>query len=284
MHELSLDITPHARTAARTWHAARRDAPVIMFLPAMGVHAAFYDPLANALHAAGFHVVVGDWRHHGAGSVRPSRAVDYGYRELVREDCARLVAFSREQFPDSKLVIGGHSSGGHVTALYSTIARQGDVAAVFGVAAGAVYFRGWRGAAALRILALSQVAATIATAVGYFPGKQVGFAGLEPKTQMRDWARNARTGKFRLSGDRHDYDAGLARVELPVLAISIEDDDFAPPGAAEQLYGKFHSARLEYATLLPSAFGRPKVGHFSWAKTPAPVVERLQQWCQTFAP
>jgi predicted alpha/beta hydrolase len=251
-----------------------------MFLPAMGVHAGFYDALGNALHAAGFHVVIGDWRHHGAGSVKPSRNVDYGYKELVREDCAQLVAFTKRLFPESMLLIGGHSSGGHVTALYSTFAPPGQVAGVFGVAAGAVYFRGWRGVEALRILALSQAAATIATVVGYFPGKQVGFAGLEPKTQMRDWARNARGGKFQLTGDDYDYERALREVTLPVFAISISDDEFAPPGAAAKLYGKFEGAKLRYESIAPQRFGRPRVGHFSWAKTPDPVVESLKNWAR----
>lgn len=280
MQSHPITVTHDVRSAANVWTHANSDAPTIMFLPAMGVHAGFYDALGNALHAAGFHVVIGDWRHHGAGSVKPSRKVDYGYRELVREDCARLIAFTKTMFPTSKLLIGGHSSGGHVTALYATLAAPREVDGVFGVAAGAVYFRGWRGLEALRILALTQAAATIATAVGYFPGKQVGFAGLEPKTQMRDWARNARTGAFKLTGDSHDYEAGLREVQLPVLAISIDDDEFAPPSAARMLYGKFTNAKLEYESLTPERFGRKRVGHFSWAKTPEPVVARLKQWSQ----
>jgi predicted alpha/beta hydrolase len=90
-----ITITEHARTAANVWTARDDRAPVFMFLPAMGVHARFYDALGRALHDAGFHVVIGDWRHHGAGSVKPSRNVDYGYRELVREDCATLPTVDR---------------------------------------------------------------------------------------------------------------------------------------------------------------------------------------------
>lgn len=280
MQSHPITVTAHARSAANVWTHAQTNAPTVLFLPAMGVHAGFYEALGQALHAAGFHVVIGDWRHHGAGSVKPSRNVDYGYKELVREDCAQLVAFAKAQFPSSALLIGGHSSGGHVTALYSTLAPAGEVAGVFGVAAGAVHFRGWRGVEAVRIFALTQVAATIATAIGYFPGKQVGFAGLEPKTQMRDWARNARSGQFKLSGDSHNYDHALSQVQVPVLAISIADDEYAPPGAARQLYDKFKTAPLAYESIEPSRFGRARVGHFSWAKTPEPVVARLVQWRQ----
>lgn len=278
MRSHPITITSLAHTAANVWTCDDSSAPVVMFLPAMGVHAGYYDALGEALHTSGFHVVIGDWRHHGAGSVKPSSKVNYGYKELVREDCAQLVAFTRKHFPNNALLIGGHSSGGHVTALYSSLPGAGRIDGVFGIAAGAVYFRGWSGLQALRILALTQMAAGIATGLGYFPGKQVGFAGLEPKTQMRDWARNGRTGAFRLTGDDYDYDSALRHVTAPTLAISVADDEFAPPSAARALYDKFSAAQRQYATLDPSHFGRPRVGHLSWAKTPAPVADRLSEW------
>jgi predicted alpha/beta hydrolase len=67
-------------------------------------------------------------------------------------------------------------------------------------------------------------------------------------------------------------------VRLPLLVISIEDDDYAPASAARGLYGKLTSAASTFETLALGAFGRRRVGHFSWAKTPLPVVERIRTW------
>jgi predicted alpha/beta hydrolase len=189
-----------------------------------------------------------------------------------------MVAFARQRFAASPLFIGGHSLGGHVTALYAALAPAGELAGVFGVAAGSTYFRGWRGLAALRILGLTQAAGAVSLALGYFPGQRVGFAGLEPRTQMTDWARAARTGRFAPRGDAYDYEAHMAEVTLPALAVSIGDDDYAPSSAARQLYGKLVRARLEFAELPVAAFGRSRVGHFSWVKTPEPVVARVRTW------
>lgn len=275
-HPIALQSS--ASTEARVWACARALAPTVVFLPAMGTRASFYDTFGQMLCDAGFHVVIGDFRNHGAGSVRPSRAVDFGYRELIREDCAELIAFAQRRFPGSPLLAGGHSLGGHVTALYATIAPPGQLAGVFGVAAGTVHYRAFPGGRSLGVLALAQLAGALSRVVGYFPGARVGFAGLEPKTQMLDWARAGRTGRFEPSGDAHDYESALRTLRLPILVISIADDDYAPASAARGLYGKLEQAASSFETLAMSQFGRPRVGHFSWAKTPVPVVERIKAW------
>src|SRR5512139_1292384 len=114
MDRIVIALPGGATTEARVWPSASAAAPVIVFLPAMGTRASFYDTFGQTLCDAGFHAVIGDFRNHGAGSVRPSRRADFGYRELIREDCKALIALARERFPDSKVIAGGHSLGGHV--------------------------------------------------------------------------------------------------------------------------------------------------------------------------
>jgi predicted alpha/beta hydrolase len=251
---------------------------VVVFLPAMGTRASYYDTFGQALSDAGFHAVIGDFRNHGAGSVRPSRRVDFGYRELIREDCAELIAFARRRFPQAPVLAGGHSLGGHVTALYASLAPAGELAGLFAVAAGTVHYKAYGGRRALGVLVLTQLTDVVSRALGIFPGHRIGFAGLEPRTQMLDWARAARTGRFSPSGDAHDYERALGNVRLPLLVLSVEDDDYAPASAARGLYGKLPRATPTFETLAPGAFERGRVGHFSWAKTPLPVVERIRAW------
>jgi predicted alpha/beta hydrolase len=278
MERHAITLAHGATTEARAWPSADKRAAVVVFLPAMGTRASYYDTFGQALSDAGFHAVIGDFRNHGAGSVRPSRAIDFGYRELIREDCAELIAFARQRFPGSPVLAGGHSLGGHVTALYATLAPPGELAGLFSVAAGTVHFRAYEGRRALSVLVLTQLTDVMSRVLGIFPGHRIGFAGLEPKTQMLDWARAARTGRFMPSGDAHDYERALRDVRLPLLVLSIEDDDYAPASAARGLYGKLTGAAPTFETLALAAFGRKRVGHFSWAKTPLPVVERIRAW------
>ena len=277
-HPIALQQQSSASTEARIWPCALARAPVVVFLPAMGTRASFYDAFGQMLCDAGFHAVIGDFRNHGAGSVRPSRAVDFGYRELIREDCAALIAFAQQRFPESPVLAGGHSLGGHVTALYATIAPAGQLAGLIGVAAGTVHYRAFSGRRAVGVAVLAQLAGVVSRVVGSFPGGRIGFAGLEPKTQMIDWAHAGRTGRFEPRGDAHDYERALRALRLPLLVISMADDDYAPASAARGLYGKLEQAASSFETLAPSLFGRARVGHFSWAKTPVPVVERIKAW------
>lgn len=284
MERHAITLAPGAATEARVWPCADKRAPVVVFLPAMGTRASYYDTFGQALSDAGFHAVIGDFRNHGAGTVKPSRASDFGYRELIREDCAQLIAFARERFRGAAVLAGGHSLGGHVTALYASLAPPGELAGLFSVAAGTVHFRAYEGRRALSVLVLTQLAGVTSRALGTFPGHRVGFAGLEPRTQMLDWARTARTGRFMPRGDPHDYERALAAVSLPLLVLSIEDDDYAPASAARGLYGKLTGAASSFETLALASFGRRRVGHFSWAKTPLPVVDRIKAWWSARTP
>ena len=80
----------------------------------------------------------------------------------------------------------------------------------------------------------------IARGLGYFPGDQLGFGGKAARTQIRDWSHQGATGKYRPQGANFDYEAALKQLDIPVLAISIDGDQFAPWEAIAHLFGKFH--------------------------------------------
>ena len=58
----------------------------LLWLPALGVAARHYLPLAQALAAKGVAVYLHEWRGNGSSSLRPSRALDWGYREVLEQD------------------------------------------------------------------------------------------------------------------------------------------------------------------------------------------------------
>src|SRR3546814_14675168 len=55
----------------------------LFWLPALGVAARHYLPLADALAARGVAVFLHEWRGHGSSSLRLGREHDWGYRELL---------------------------------------------------------------------------------------------------------------------------------------------------------------------------------------------------------
>ena len=73
---------------ARIPEAADR---ALLWLPAMGVPAKHYLPFAEQLAARGIAVFLHEWRGNGSSSLRPSRTVDWGYREILQLDLPGLL-------------------------------------------------------------------------------------------------------------------------------------------------------------------------------------------------
>ena len=105
---------------AIAWHDSPSPRATVLVLPALGVPAAYYAPLAEGLSQRGHTVAAVDHRGNGGSSVRVRRGVDFGYASLVED--TRIVL--RSATPP--VFVLGHSLGGHVAAL---AAAEGDTLA-----------------------------------------------------------------------------------------------------------------------------------------------------------
>jgi len=72
---------------------------LVFWLPALGVAAKHYLPLAQSLAGAGIAVAIHEWRGIGSSDKRASRQVDWGYRELLEDDVPAAVAAVRAAMP-----------------------------------------------------------------------------------------------------------------------------------------------------------------------------------------
>lgn len=251
-------------------------APAVLMFPAMGTKAKYYHPWCAALRGRGWNAAVVDLRGHGTHSVRASKKVDYGYADILALDWPAAIAAARAAFPGSPLSLAGHSLGGQLSALYLAT-HPGAAEGLILIASCTVYYRGWEGSEAYKLFMQTQLVGVIARTLGTFPGEKIGFAGREARKQMIDWSYNARTGNYRLVGSDVDYDARLRDVTVPVLAIAVEGDTFAPGKAVDNLTGKMPQAKLTRLTE-PSSPDIRKNPHFLWAKHPAWSTDRVVEW------
>lgn len=251
--------------------------PVMLCFPAMGVEARFYRPLLSSLRAAGITAAAVDLRGTGESSVRPRRDVAYGYHEMVSLDWPAITQAVRALFPGRPLILLGHSLGGQINAL--ALAADPDLAdGLVLVAACSVYYRSWDLPRRLWILGGTQMANVVAQLVGHFPGRHFRFAGRESRQVIRDWARQARTGRYQVDRSTHDFETLLGRLQKSVLAISIEGDQLAPARAVDHLCAKLARADVSRWHYVPESGQR--VDHFGWVKRPEPLVERLKEWLE----
>lgn len=252
-------------------------------MPAMGIPATKYDPLLKALAQQGLVAAVFDLRGHGASSVRPSRTLNFSYAELVEQDLPAAIVALQDKTKTREVVLMGHSLGGQASLL--SLANQGqDITSLILVASCSVYHRGWQWPANIAILVFSQVCYLAALLWGYFPGHVFRFGGNEARGVMRDWARNARSGVYRLATSTVDYEALLQQVSLPILAINFTDDQFAPQAATKNLVGKLSAdAPCAYLQLDGAALETSRADHFTFLRAPQHVAKTVAEWLNTHA-
>ena len=248
---------------------------LLYWLPAMGVSARQYLPLAQALAGMGIAVVVHEWRGIGSSNRRASRRQDWGYRTLLRDDVPAGLAAARQRLPQAGCVLGGHSLGGQLAALYASL-HPGQVDALVAVASGAPYWRQFRHGA---LIGLAYVAAPwLARLFGHLPGRRIGFGGNEARGVIDDWARSGRTGRYAAVGVAEDVEQRLRALALPMLAVRMADDWLGPQASLDWLLGKMPHNRVERQLLDASDFDGRRADHFGWMKTPGPVARRIAAW------
>ena len=245
--------------------------PSALVLPALGVPAAAYRRLAEALAALGTPTAVVEWRGGGASPLRAARGVDWGYADLLRQEVlGGLVALQARQ--PGRVALVGHSLGGHIGLMARAIAAPG-VAAVFTVASGTPTLRFFSPRLRLGVCTVLAAHRLAGPLLGYFPGDRIGFGGRQPRRLMDEWALLARRGRFELGGRNLLAPPGEPGRTIPVRSLVLPEDTYAPRGATEHL--------LSLAGVAPEAAetydGAGPRGHFDWLKAPQPLAERLHR-------
>lgn len=248
------------------------DAPMVVLWPAMGVPARYYRPFATALGEAGLTVVVVDLRGTGASTPRASRASRYGYAELT-DDVAAVLDAVKPYRSGRRLVLVGHSLGGQACLLHLARGGGGDVDALALVAVGLPHWRLYRGRLRAGVLAMSQGIWAASALLRVWPGW--GFGGRQSRGVIGDWARTARTGRFPVQYEV-DVEAALAGVRTPVLAVSLEHDQYTPASTVDHLVGKLVAAPVRREHYDGTA------DHFNWVRTAAgPLAEQVAAFARS---
>lgn len=248
-----------------------RNAKVIVIMPALGVKAKFYTPLAFALKEKGFIVITADLRGTGESTINPKRR-NFGYHEMLSYDWPVIIEKVNKHFPNNNIYLLGHSLGGQLNVLYSSQYSQ-LISGLILIASCSVHYKGWSFPLNIGVLLTTQTARLLVKIMGYFPGKKIGFAGTEAKNLILDWAYNARTGKYKLLNSKTDFENSFKNIKLPVLAISFEHDKLAPLKAVKRLTAKMQNASVKHFH-----YEKDDLEHFNWVKKNNEVVASIENW------
>ncbi|MFV2103411.1 alpha/beta fold hydrolase [Micromonospora sp. LOL_024] len=244
------------------------DAPMVLIAPAMGVRARYYRPFAAALRDAGLAVAVADLRGTGESTPRPSRACRYGYAELAADIGATRAAL-KPRLDGRRTLLLGHSLGGQAAVLHLALHEAHEVDGLALIAVGIPYWRDFAGPRRYGVLPYTQGIAATARMLGVWPGW--GFGGRQARGVIRDWAHTARTGRFPHIGGV-DAESAMGRVHTPVLAISVDGDQYTPHPTLDRLCAKLDAAPVERERFhVPGT----ALDHFTWVHAARPLAARV---------
>lgn len=252
---------------------------LIAFLPALGVGVDFYRGLAESWARLGYRVATVELRGMKQSSVQDVKRQNFGYKEIINVDLATLLPKLKAQAAGKPFIVAGHSLGGQFALLHAS-QNPGQVDGVIVLAGGSNYYGSMPpGMKFKRHMGIRLVRAIDQT-LGYFPGHKVGFGGRQPLNMILDWTHEALTGRYKVTGDTVDYDAALARLQAPVLILSLSGDPLVPKTCADFLAGKLPQARVTQVELQASDYGMKVFHHFRWVRKPEPVLEQVEKWFQ----
>ena len=177
---------------AHLWPSATgTDCGTVIINAATGVPARYYHRYARFLSEHGFTVLTYDYR--GIGLSRPASLRGYACRwaDWGERDFSAAIDFIRQRQPGGPLVVVGHSIGGFLPGLAENapaIDRMLTVGAQYGYCADYAAVHRWR------LFLKWHVAMPVLTAaLGYFPGKRLGWLEDLPAGVAKDWSfRRAR--------------------------------------------------------------------------------------------
>ena len=246
----------------------------LLWLSAMGVASRNYIPLAREFAAQGIAVFLHEWRGNGSSSLRASRKVNWGYREILEQDLPQTQSIVERELPGLPRRIGGHSLGGQLACCYAGLNPDAANAGVWLACSGSPYYRCFPVPHNVYVRLAYYVFPLLAKLNGHFPGKLLSFAGNEAAGMMRDWSRTALTGVYAVRNMGINMDELMAQRTAPVTGVVTTQDWLAPKASMEFLQGKFTKASRECIVLNGNDLGLAP-DHFTWMKSPKRLADEF---------
>jgi predicted alpha/beta hydrolase len=246
----------------------------VLWLPALGVAARHYLPLAESLAARGIAVFLHEWRGHGSSNLRASRKCNWGYAELLEADLpASETALSAALPAGLPTIIGGHSLGGQLASCRITMTPAHE-RQLWLVGSGAPYWRAFPKPTRWYLPLAYRFLPWLANLNGALPGRRLGFGGREARGVIDDWSRTAISGRYAAKGIDTDLEAALAASAPRIQAVLFAHDWLAPESSLRFLLAKMPCAAASVSTLDDTMLGS-RADHFEWMKQPGAVVDAL---------
>ncbi len=244
---------------------------------AMAVPQSFYDPIAKFFQSEGYTVLTFDYRGIGEsrrGKLRGFHATvsDWGLRDQFA-----AADWIRNELRPRRLFMLGHSLGGQLAGLNGGRIEADAMATLCSLSG---YWRLQPKLEPLKVLFHTSVTFPLTCSVfGYMPWSKLAKGCDLPKQAALQWARWCHHPDY-LFGDRSIPHHRFEQFTAPILACSVDDDDWSTPKAVDALMQRY--PQVERRHLVPAEFGLEKLGHFGFFRTQSSVAwPFLLEWFES---
>jgi predicted alpha/beta hydrolase len=256
--ELTLTTADGYQLAAS--HFPGRGEQFIVLAGATAVARRYYQRFAGYAASQGVDVLTVDYRGIGGSRHGRMRDLDTDLSHWCTLDLGAAVSWAAERGPT---YLVGHSLGGHAI---GRLPDPGLLQAAYTCGTGAAW-TGWMPRReAIRVRLMWDVVAPLSSAVmGYLPMHAFGMGEDIPLRAYQQWRQWGRLPRYFFDDpDATAITAPFAEVRLPIAAMVVTDDLWAPPRSRDAFFSGYSSAPVDRIDVHPAELSVPRVGHMGY--------------------
>jgi pimeloyl-ACP methyl ester carboxylesterase len=237
--------------------------------------------LSRFLSERGWRTIAFDFRGHGESGTGAAKGARWTYEDLVARDLPAVVEGARARARGKRVIVLGHSLGGHVAAA-AQATRAIDVDAI-GLIASNMWLEALEPSFARRLAkrAIGRAMHEVCERRGYFPARRLRLGSDdEAADYMATLWRVVDRGLWGTEDGRVDYWEQLRHVNVPLFALSSDGDPINAHPECAARFALRAKGRVTIDRIRASDDGGAAPGHMEIVTTErsASAWGRLEEW------
>lgn len=279
--EISITTENGHSLAATKFSDSENIQKTIIISSATGVLQGYYRKFASHFASLGYTVFTFDYYGIGksGGQVEELKNNTTDLKSWGSSDQAAIVAYAKNQKPDSELTLITHSVGGQLLGFNPNYKLINKIVLVASQTGYWKYFKGWNYP---KMWLLWYFIIPILTPIfGYFPAKVLGLFENLPKNMVYEWAKWGREKEY-LMHFYYEQEYFFDKIRVPLLSFSFPKDNFAPKTTVDWLTDQYKSAKVQREHYIPSKQKLHKLKHFGFFREEFKdtLWKKTEEWIQ----
>lgn len=232
---------------------------VLIIASATGVKQEFYKKFASFISSKGITVFTFDYSGIGLSLNQPIKDLTDNASDWGNNDLEAIIVYAKATYPDAMITLLGHSIGGQLIGLAKSSVK---VQKIILIATQSGYWKFWDGSSRIKMWFNWHILfPLLINSFGYLPSRKFSRMENLPKNVAKQWSNWSKNANY-LFNEISEKDCYYNKIFAKTVAISIENDKYAPKEAVDWFTAKFKNANLKKLHLMPNDYNSSDIGHF----------------------